>query len=209
LRFYTKIAIWENQRRLNELLEFRELALKYFNNSRAEWMANERIEEEEAKIARVDINRIMDEVHDIILYSGIDPSLRWSPPPAVGGYIQNVNIIQNIFHIHRFRIPENNVLDFIDRAIGIYESNKSRALVNTFNPLFYLSIVVDWLVELPFVFIGRLGFNRDRVESSIIGRLMKGVLYLVTIVASFLTILQLLGYLEPVKQFVRQTFGSN
>lgn len=209
MKFYTKITVWENKRRLKKLSEFRDLVLRYFNNSRVEWMVDERIEEEEAQRARVEINRVMDEIHHIILYSGINPSLRYTPPPALGGYIQNVDLIQNVFHIHRFEILPNNVLDFIDRAIGIYESNHGRALARTFNPLFYLGIVFDWVAELPFVFIGRLGFNREKAESSIVGRLTKGILYLFIVTASFLTILQLLGYLEPFKHFVRQLFGSN
>ncbi len=206
---YNKITIWENNRRLVKLIKFRELVLKYFNNSRVEWMVDERIEEPEALRARVEINRLMDEIHNIILYSGINPSIRWTPPPAVGGYIQNVDLIQNIFNIHRFQISPNNVLDFIDRSIGVYEYNHTRALIRTLNPLFYLSIFFDWVSELPFIFIGWLGFNREKAELSLIGRLMKGLLYLVTVIASALTILQLLGYLHPARQFVRQMFGSN
>ena len=209
MKYYTKILIWENKRRLDKLNEFRNIVLQYFNNSRAEWMIAGRIEEDAAKEARLKINRIMDETHDIIVYSGINPSITWTPPPAVGGYVKNVDLIQNIFNIHQFQIGADTVLDFIDRAIGIYQSNQKSAIVRTLNPFFYIGLIFEAISELPFIAIGKLGFNRQKAESSIIGRLVKGILYLITVIAALLTILQLLDLLEPVKQFVHQIIGSN
>jgi hypothetical protein len=57
--YYTKILPWENSRRLGRLAEFRALVIEYFNNSRAEWMVDERIEQPKAEEARVKINRMM------------------------------------------------------------------------------------------------------------------------------------------------------
>lgn len=168
-----------------------------------------RNEEKTAREARVKINRVMDETHDIILHSGINPTLTWTPPPAVGGYVRNVDLIQNIFNLHGFQIGADEVLDFIDRAIGIYESNHKSSLIRTFNPFFYIGLVFDAISELPFIAIGKLGFNRQRAESSVIGRLVKGVLYLITVMAALLTILQLLDFLEPIKQLAHELLGSN
>jgi hypothetical protein len=209
LRFYTRILVWENRRRLERLSEFRNLVLAYFENSEAHWMAEERTERPDAQSARVRINRAMDEMRSIILCAGVRPAIRWSPPPAVGGYVQNVDLVQNLFNLHRFRIPPNHVLDFIDQAIGIYEANARPAFLRTINPLFYLGQLFDWVAGLPFALLGRLGFSRSKAEESRLGRLIKGVLYLVTVAASALTILQLLGYLDSAKAFVRQLAGSN
>lgn len=209
VKFYTKILIWENKRRLDKLIEFRNLIIEYFNNSRVEWMVAERIEKEAARSARVKINRIINETHSIILLSGINPTIRYTPPPAVGGYIQKIDVIQNIFNLNRFQIGVDPVLDFIDRAIGIYQSNQKSALIRTFNPFFYLGWVLDVISDLPFIAIGKLGFNREKVESSAIGRLVKGIFYLITVIAAFLTTLQLLGFLGPVKQFVHGLLGSS
>ena len=209
MRFYTRILVWENRRRLERLAEFRSLVLSYFENSEAHWMAQERTERPDAQSARVRINRLMDEMHDIILLSGVRPAIQWSPPPMVGGYIQNVDLVQNLFNLHRFQIPPNHVLDFIDRSIGIYEANTRPAFLRTINPLFYLGQLFDWVAGLPFALLGRLGFSRSKAEESGLGRLVKGLLYLVTVTASALTVLQLLGYLELVKEFVRGLVGSN
>lgn len=209
MRHYKKILVWENSRRLENLYMLRELVLQYFNNSRAELMMGARIEEQAASEARVKINRIIDEAHDIILYADINPSITWSPPPAVGGYIRNIDLIQNIFNLEQFQITGNEVLDFIDRTIGIYEANNRSAALRVINPFFYLALLFDTISELPFFAIEKLGFNRKKAESSSIGKLVKGVLYLITVAAGFLTILELLGFIEPVKAYVHEAFGSN
>src|SRR5699024_5865324 len=143
MSYYKKILVWENNRRINKLIEFQGLVVEYFNNSRVEWMADERNEEEPARIARYKINRMMDEAHEIILYSGINPSITWSPPPAVGGYVRNIDLIQNVFNLHGFQIGVREVLDFIERSIGIYERNHSASLIRTLNPLFYIGRVIE------------------------------------------------------------------
>jgi hypothetical protein len=62
--------------------------------------------------------------------------------------------------------------------------------------------------ELPFVAIAKLGFNRQKVEDSYIGRIVKGALYLVTVAAAFLTVLERLDFIDPVKNFVHEFVES-
>ncbi len=209
MTYYTKILPWENNSRLDKLAEFRALVIEYFNNSHAEWMVDERIEQPKAEEARVKINRMMNGVHDIILYAGVNPSIRYTPPPAVGGYIQNIGLVQNIFNLHRFQIAPNNLLDFIDRAIGIYENNSGPAFRRAINPFFYVGLVFDLVARIPFVLVGRAGFNRKKAEESLVGRVTKGVIYIITALASLLTVLQLLDYLKPAKEVVKNVFRSN
>jgi len=209
MKFYTRILVWENNRRLEKLAKFRDLIVEYFNNSRAEWMVDGRIEEEAARIARVKINRSLDEAHNIILYSGINPAITWSPPPAIGGYVRNIDLIENIFNLGNFQISADEVLNFIDRSIGIYENNHRSSLIRTLNPFFYVGLVFDAVTDLPFMVLGKLGFNKEKAETSIIGKIIKGILYLITVIAAFLTILQLLDFLDPVKQFVHSMIDFN
>ena len=201
MRYYTKILIWENKRWLNKLREFRPLMIRYFNNSRVGFGGG-RVEESAAKEARREINRLRDEIHSIILNSGIDPSFSWTPPAAVGDDETEIDLIEDIFNLDQFDIGPNNLLDLIDRAIGKYDSNRKSAFIRTFNPFFYLGLVLDTISDLPFIAIGIFGFNRQKIKASTIGRLVKGILYLTIIVAAVLTILHLLNLVEPIKQFV-------
>lgn len=207
MRHYTKILVWENRKRLKKLLDFRELVIVYLNNSRAGWVMDPRVEEEAAQAARSNINLSMKETHSTILQSGTNPKLTWKAPPTAGGYAAKIDLIENIFNLHEFQIDPRLVLDKIDRAIGIYQSNQKWARFRVLNPLFYAGLVLDFVSDLPFVALGNLGFNRQKARSSTIGRLVKGVLYLVTVVAAFLTILHLLDFLEPVKQVAHELIG--
>ena len=203
MRHYTRILIWENKRRLNELRKFRSLMIRYFNNSRVGFGGG-RVEESAAKEARREINRLRDEIHSIILNSGIDPIFSWTPPSAVGGDETEIDLIEEIFDLDQFDIGPNNVLGLIDRAIREYDSNRKSAFIRTFNPFFYLGRALDVITDLPFIIIGILGFNREKIKASTIGRLVKGILYLIIIVAALLTILHLFNLVEPIKQFLHE-----
>ena len=206
MRHYTKILIGENKRRSNKLREFRSLMIRYFNNSRV-GLGGGRVEDSAAKEARREINRLKDEIHSIILNSGIDPGFSWTPPSAVGDDETKIDLIEEIFNLDQFDIGPNNLLACIDRAIGKYDSNRRSAFVRTFNPFFYLGRVLDAITDLPFFAIAILGFNRQKMKTSVVGRLVKGTLYLIIIVAAVLTILHLLNFVEPIKQFVHKLWA--
>ena len=203
MRYYTKILIWENKRRLNKLKTFRSLMIRYFNNSRIGFGGG-RVEESAAKEARREINRFRDEIHSIILNSGIDPSFSWTPPAAVGGDETKIDLIEDIFELDQFDIGPNNVLACIDRTIEKYDSSRKSTFVRTLNPFFYLGRVLNTITDLPFIVTGILGFNRQKIKASAVGRLVKGILYLSIIVAAAFTILHLLGFVEPIKQSVHK-----
>ena len=210
MRHYTKILVWENNKRLKKINEFRELVIAYFDNARANWNRDPIVSELTAPEARRRINESMQEVHSIILHAGMSPTVKWVPPAIIGGNVQNVNLIQDIFNLDGFfEIEPDHVLDLIDRSIGLYDSNRKWARVRVFNPLFYVGLVFDFVSDLPFVALGKLGFNHQKARSSRIGRLVKGVLYLITGFAAFLTILHFLEFLEPVKRFVHNLIGFN
>ena len=213
MRHYSKILIWENKRRFNKLIEFRELAIEYFNNSRPTgWENSSRIQDDAAIEARFKINLVIDEVHSIILTSGTIPILSWTAPAAIGGRAEEIDLITNIFNLNGFQIEPNHVLDFIDRAIGIYQSNHKSACWKTVNPFFYIGVVLDAISNLPFIAIGKLGFNRQKIEASLIGRIFKGVFCIGSWIAIIITILDFFGYLdvlEPAKQIVHKLLGSN
>ena len=203
MRHYTRILVWENKRRLNKLREFRSLMIRYFNNSRVGFGGG-RVEESAAKEARREINRLRKEIHSIIISSEINPLFSWTPPSAVGGDEMEIDLIDDIFDLDQFDIGPNNVLGLIDRAIGEYDSNRKSAFVRTLNPFFYLGRVLDTISDLPFIIVGIFGFNRQKIRASTIGKLVKGMLYLIIIVAAVLTVLHLLDFLEPIKQFLHK-----
>ena len=208
MNYYNKIPSWENKRRLERLYEFRALVNAYVDNSKYSWMAESRIESDRSTKARVKINRGLAEFRAIIVRSGLNPIITYTPPPVVGGYVQQVDLIINFFNLGNFGIGVTEVLDWIDRSIGVYENDKKRALRRTFNPLFWLGLLVDYVVGIPFSLLAKAGFNRNKIEDSLVGRTAKFVLYVVTLIASLLTILQLTGYLDGFNSVVRKEISK-
>lgn len=69
-------------------------------------------------------------------------------------------------------------------------------------------------MAIPFSLLAKAGFNRTKIEDSFIGRIAKFVLYVVAllasllgIIASLLTIVQVLGYLDALKEVLREVYS--
>jgi hypothetical protein len=208
MKSFKEITIFENNRRLDLLIEFRNKAIEYFNNSSTGiGLVHQRRENSAAVAARQDINRILDEVDDVIYLSGVSTTFISTPAPAVGGYVKNVDLIMNIFMLGQFDMPPSMITDAIDRAIGIYEKNKRAAVLRTINPFHWIAVVLDSIVSVPFALLGRAGLNKDKMEGSLIGKLFKGFLYLVIVFSAFLTVLEKLGYLNWFKDTLLSALG--
>ena len=195
---YRNIPLWENKRRLEVLGEFRNDVVSYFNNSHSEWMTKARIENAEAVQARQRINSTADQAQRIIKAAGIPQIIIWTPPPAVGGYVQQVHVFSNLFELARFQIPPKNAVDFIERALGVYQSDRTAAKRRTVNPFWWLNRSLLWLLSIPFVFLGKIGFDAARAEGSVWGKFFK----LLVAASALLTILNLLGWLPAAKSLL-------
>jgi len=55
---------------------------------------------------------------------------------------------------------------------------------------------------IPAALLGMLGFDRSRVERLNRGKVLRGIVEVVTLIAGVLTILALLDWMEPVKAFI-------
>ena len=202
MKHFSKIPIWENTRRLNKLLEFRELVVNYFNNIRMEGFISEVTENSEAQRTRMKINTMLMEIHEISVNSGTVPYMKHTSAPAFGSQVTRLDLIEGIFSLHHYNIGGQNVIDYIERVIGIYQRNHMPALIRVFNPFYYIGLVFDTVSEIPSIAISSLGINRQKFSSSIVGRFVKTITYLISVLASFLTVLHYLGLLDPVKSFI-------
>ena len=165
MRNSNKITCWENTRRLEQLNLFREHVETYFNNSQpGGGLGESRVENENASSARRSINFMTYEIHKIVFAAGILPSVHWLPPPVVGGADQEIDVLQNLFVIQRFSISPNQVIDFIEQAIGVYQSDQRGSVFRTFNPFWWIGQLLEWLAHVPFALIGAAGFDAVRAE---------------------------------------------
>lgn len=190
MRHYKKTTIFGNTGRLSELIEFRDLVVKYFGN--AKYDLGKVRENPDAQSARQSINFKMEKVHLIILASGVTPNLIYSPPPAIGGRSENIDLIQSIFLLPSYSVNPSYILDFINRSIGVYSDDRSNSLLRTINPFFWISLIFAYIVSLPFNLLGELGFNQSKIESSIIGKIVKLLVGLISLSAALVTLYTIL-----------------
>jgi hypothetical protein len=163
--WYKKRTIFGNLICQKKLYAFRSDLVTYFSNLEHDY-ASEIVENSTAKQIRSKINRSLSEAHDILAGSEISMNLTYTPPAMIGGYIQNIDLVANVFNLHRYMIEPNNLLDLVDRAIGVYESDQKLALVRTFNPLFWFVRLLDALVSIPFLFFQKAGLSTKKFEES-------------------------------------------
>ena len=203
MKVFNNIPIWENKRRLKLLKEFRDLVIRYFDNSRYSWQAESLIENDLATETREKINLNLNQVYPILILADVSPVMRWTPPAVIGGYIQDIDTLLNIFNLHKYEISYEEVIGYLDRAIGAYQADQSSCWVRTFNPLWWGNIFLSWIARLPFKFLIEIGFDGKKAEEATLGKLMKGIFYFIPIVAALLTILNLMDWLEVFKSLLK------
>jgi hypothetical protein len=189
MEYYDNIPIWENNYRLRKLSEFTDYLKQYYNSANEE--------------AKNNICLSLQEVHDIILCAGINPYLNYTPPPMIGGYIQNIDVVLNFDNLRCYGISERKVYDFILMAVGVYLRDKRKSWIRTFNPFYWLGRIIECIASIPFWFLGHIGFDRYKIETSLLGKITKGIFKIVIFLSALLPILDLLGLLEPIKAFFK------
>lgn len=190
----SKLSYKENNLRIVELIEFRGLVVTYFNNTRKNSIfQREVVELEAAKEVRPRINSMLQRVMIYVQESGAAAVILWSPAPAVGGYRQSVHLIQNIFNLDRFEISPLQLVDTIEQAIGIFESNRKSSLMRSLNPLFWFGRVLSWIAGIPFSILEDAGLHGKKLEENWIGRILKLLVELSTAVVAIFGALKVLG----------------
>ena len=199
---YENIPIWENSRRINLLSEFHKKVVSYFEEGSFNWMETRHQEGSIAARVRPTINLSINEVNQIVNAAGVATTVTWTSPPVTGGFVREVDVLVNLFELSRFQIDPTYVTSTIERAIGVYTSNRMAAFLRTINPLWWLLKFSIWIARIPFRILGTAGFNTALVERSFFGRVFKLLVILASTIAALLTTLQLLGWLPVVKKFL-------
>jgi len=188
MRSYKQITFWENDERIKYLKKFNSHVVNYFKN-----IGHSRVgdswEEDTAKIERKIINKLIDKAHLYIIATGVSTRVISYPAP------KGLDLVLNIFNLGKMHIGHRSLLDSIERAIARYENDKKSAILRTYNPVFWITLLVDWIVSLPFEFLGKFGLQQDKLGSSLGGKIFKFLFSLIIYIEAFLNILKMTGYL--------------
>jgi hypothetical protein len=168
---------WECKRRVELIYHFRTLAFTYFQNIQYPgWTVGRDVPptmNQQAQSARAEMNLRLTEVELAVDSMGISRTVKWTPPPLIGGYIQYVDLVGNIFDLWRFEIPHTMVFDALDRAIGEGQRREKKLFRSLFNPFYWAGLLIVAVLRLPFRLLGAAGFNAAKAEQSLFGKLVK------------------------------------
>ena len=185
-RNYKQIFSWENKERIKYLEKFNSHVVNYFKNI-GHNRSGDSWEEEPAKIERKEINKLIDKTHLYIIATDVSPEIIYYPAPITGRESCYTDVVLNIFNLIKMHIGHRPLLDVIERTIAKYENDKKSAILRTYCPLFWIALLIDYFVSLPFEALGKAGFNQKRIEVSFVGKLFKYAFYIISYL--FLTLL--------------------
>ena len=143
-KHYKDIPFWENRARIKLLTHFRSLVNTYFDNSVLNMVSGNYNEKPEATDAKNAINLIIKNAYAIISHAEIKTYTASTPSVSVKGGGQNINLILNIFNLGRNDIEPDAAIDYIDRAIAVYKSNRAASFIRVINPFFWISVALKY-----------------------------------------------------------------
>jgi hypothetical protein len=196
------MTILQNLESIRTLKKFKKSAERYFENIDYGSYGLTAVEKPKAKTLRSQLNLMLERAKRALSSVEISPDIYDASRPTAAGYEEGVYLVDNIFNLHQLKISPQTLLDYVERAIGVYRDDKFKSLIRTLNPLFWLSIVLDYISSLPFAVLGALGLNRSKIEDGLVGRFLKGCFRVAVIFTVLAVILHHQGYLDPLEQKV-------
>ena len=203
---FKKKTFFENRYSLIKLNEFLNLIKQYFG--KVKWTDKVPIiEHEGVRNLRTRINKLIPTINKIILESDVQAIILHRSSPITGSRVTELEIISDIFNLHIYQLTPQLAIDFIERAIGVYSTDRNSSIIRTVNPLFWFIKCMDHIFDIPLYILTKAGFQ-EATKNSVGMKLFRFIFNLSVFIASTLTILHLLGWLEKVKLFI-QTLNNS
>ena len=175
IKTYKQITVFENKKRLILLENFRLHLDTYLNNLKHHYSGG-LSENVKAEKEHKEINKLIDEA-----CSYID-----AIPSIVGIIDENNYLTKNLIYNQNIidrKYFYKSLVNKTERAIAVYKKDSGRAKQRTYNPLFWIALLIDHIVGLPFEALGKAGFNQNRIEVSFMGKLFRYAFYVISYVS--------------------------
>lgn len=159
MKRHEQLTFLPNRQRARELREFRDLVQQYFVRSERD-VNDMPMDWEGAQAARSRINQMLPRVLQIVRAAGLGGSGVASPNTDPGVAVGRVEVLQRIFTARYGDGLDQEILDVLDMALGVYESSRFTALARTFNPLHYAAAILSFVAKTPRRVLAALGLWR-------------------------------------------------
>lgn len=145
---HDQLTIIRNRHRARELRLFREVVETYFERSERD-VNDTPMDWEGAQAARSRINQMLARVIQIVRAAGVGGPVGTSAITDPGPTLGRVEVLQRIFSVRTGDGVDQEILDVIDMALGVYEGGQYLALARTFNPFYYAGTALAFIARLP------------------------------------------------------------
>ena len=162
---HDQLTIIRNRHRAGELRHFRELVETYFERSERD-VNDMPMDWEGAQAARSKINQMLQRVMQIVRAAGVGGSVATAANTDPGVAVGRVEVLQRIFIARTGDGLDQEILDVLDMALGVYEGGKFIALGRTINPLYYAATFLAFVAKAPRQMLAALGLWRPRASRS-------------------------------------------
>lgn len=145
---HDQLTIVRNRHRARELRLFRELVETYFERSERD-VNDLPMDWEGAQAARSRINQMLQRMIQVVRAAGVGGSTAAAATTDPGLTLGRVEVLQRIFSARYGDGLDQEILDVLDMALGVYEGDRFMALARTINPLHYAATALAFLARVP------------------------------------------------------------
>ena len=165
-----KFAILTVHKRIREIEVFLVLVSDYFNSLSRDNFGNASENPISIKL-RSQINAMVQNIEFYVSQSDTSDSYQYRASLVAGGYIQNIPLIQNIFSLVDHKISYLPLIDILERSLSDYRNDIPSAWVRTFNPFYWLGLLISAIVNIPFKLLTSSGFKGENISQTLFGKL--------------------------------------
>lgn len=159
LKPHDQLTIVRNRHRARELRLFRDAVGTYFERSERD-VNDVPMDWEGAQAARSRINQMLPRVMQIVRAAGLGESIGTAANTDPGPSLGRVEVLSRIFSARYGDGLDQEIIDVLDMALGVYEGGRFNALARTINPLHYAATALAFLARAPRRILAALGLRR-------------------------------------------------
>jgi hypothetical protein len=184
------MGYWKAKSDLEFIREFKGTALNFLlhHEQRGDLINNtawQRLSEEQEKAltqfkidylqTRQKYVKSIDRASALASAHGVPYVLRLSPPPAIGGYVRDVNTFQALLEELPWgvKVDSQRVIDLIHQTEAACEQQVSIERRRLYNPFYWILELITFVLRIPFLIIQTSGFHIEKFEEQFWGRMFK------------------------------------
>jgi hypothetical protein len=173
----------KSDKEINVITEFKITFQQYLLLDYEEDLSDD--EKESKAKSREKLNLLVVEVADYVKKSGIPATYSHLPHKMATKPLQ-IPVLSNIFYLDQFNIPPIAVIDILENTIGYYKYHQNEYKRKRFNPIYWIGEII----RLPFSLFSFAGFDINKIEFSIFGKLWKLIMPIAIFLAALIQILK-------------------